>query len=82
MSTDTTPAAIGSSAELGSDQKPRHPSLKPFKCPACGSHYFGPIFENGKHVGRYCKGRPSGWDRSYYPCRKGHEERFALPNSI
>ena len=47
-----------------------------FKCPVCASVYFGPIFEDKKHVGRFCKGWPSGYDRSYMPCRGRHEERF------
>ena len=51
-----------------------------FKCPVCASVYFGPIFEDKKHVGRFCKGWPSGCDRSYTPCRGLHEERFERPN--
>lgn len=49
----------------------------PFKCPFCHSNYFGPIFEKEKHVGRSCKGWPSGDDRSYRGCRDKYEERFA-----
>lgn len=55
---------------------PIHPSFAPFKCPACGSRYFGPIFVGGEHVGRYCKGWPRGFDRSHVPCRGTHEEMF------
>lgn len=55
----------------------RHPSFAPFQCPECNSVYFGPIFEGRQHVGRYCKGWPSGHDRSYIPCKGGHTERFA-----
>ncbi len=47
-----------------------------FKCPVCSSPYFGPIFEKGQHVGRYCKGWPTGYDRSYHSCKGSHEERF------
>lgn len=54
--------------------------MSPFKCPTCRSPYFGAIFEGGLHVGRYCKGWPSGYDRSYTPCRGKHEERFERPN--
>jgi hypothetical protein len=59
-----------------------HPSFAPFKCPICASHYFGPIFEKGQHVGRYCKGWPSGVDRSYNSCRGKHEERFGESQKI
>lgn len=55
-----------------------HPSFEPFKCPVCGSSYFGPLWEGKEHVGRYCKGWPSGWDRSYDPCRGKHEELFTV----
>lgn len=47
-----------------------------FKCPHCASPYFGPEFEGGKHVGRYCKGHPTGYDRSYHPCKAKYVERF------
>lgn len=53
-----------------------HPSFVPFKCPVCGSEYFGPLFAHGVYVGRYCKGRPSEFDRSYTPCRGKYEEMF------
>lgn len=53
-----------------------------FKCPVCASPYFGPIFENGQHVGRYCKGWPSSHDRSYVPCSGRHEERFSSDREI
>lgn len=64
----------------GLTAKPVDPSLAPFKCPVCASRYFGPIYEGGKHVGRYCKGWPTGHDRSYIPCKGSHEERFEQPN--
>lgn len=54
----------------------KHPSMLPFKCPVCGSIYFWPIFNDSVHVGRYCKGHPSGHDRSYIPCRGEHREMF------
>ena len=72
-------------AKLANENKPvdverakslYHPSFVPFKCPVCGSEYFGPLFAHGVYVGRYCKGRPSGFDRSYTPCRGKHEEMF------
>ncbi len=47
-----------------------------FKCPICASPYFSAIFEKNQHVGRYCKGWPTGYDRSYHPCKGKHEERF------
>lgn len=53
-----------------------HPSFKPFKCPVCASHYFGPVWSGKEHVGRYCKGWPSGYDRSYIACPGSHEEIF------
>lgn len=34
-------------------------SFEPFKCPICGSPYFGWVFENWQCVGKYCKGWPS-----------------------
>jgi hypothetical protein len=81
---DAPTAAVGSPFErpVGRPEPERaHPSARPFKCPVCGSHYFGPIFEKQEHVGRYCKGWPSGHDRSYIPCRGRHEERFETPNA-
>ena len=47
-----------------------------FKCPVCRSCYFGSLWEDGKLVGRYCKGWPSSHDRSYIPCRGNHVEHF------
>jgi len=52
-------------------------SFSPFKCPVCSSPYFGPVWEKEQHVGRFCKGWPSGFDRSYIPCKGKHEERFS-----
>ena len=64
------------------DLKPNiHPSLRPFKCPLCRSPYFGPIFKDGVHVGRFCKGWPSGHDRSYIACKGKHEEKFDFGRS-
>lgn len=76
----TTPIEQGSAdVNVGRDV---HPSSVPFKCPVCGSSYFGPIWSGEVHVGRYCKGWPSGHDRSYNPCRGKHEEMFsAQPNA-
>lgn len=58
-----------------------HDSWTPFKCPHCGSIYFGPKYRDidGKwtHIGRYCKGLPSGFDRSYVPCPESYFELFA-----
>lgn len=53
-----------------------HPSWKPFKCPSCGSIYFGPLWKGSEYVGRYCKGRPSGYDRSYIDCHGNYKEMF------
>lgn len=64
---------------LNGEDQVEHPSFKPFKCPHCRSTYFSSIFEKGELVGRYCKGWPSQWDRSYDPCPGRHEERYELP---
>lgn len=77
----TAPAGVVLSNQLGDAEKPRHPSMEPFKCPVCGSSYFGPLWKDREHVGRYCKGWPSGWDRSYNPCKGKHEELFSPPNT-
>lgn len=61
---------------LAKHKENQHPSLKPFKCQVCGSSYFGAVFNEGKHVGRYCKGWSSGHDRSYIPCKGKHVELF------
>ena len=47
-----------------------------FKCQICASPYFGSLFEKGQIVGRYCKGWPTGYDRSYHPCKGKYEERY------
>lgn len=61
-------------------EQPRRPTVdekSTFKCPACNSPYFGPLFSGNEFAGRYCKGWPTGWDRSYYPCKGKHEEQFS-----
>lgn len=78
MTTDIAQGPVD--VTVGRAEKPDRPSFAPFKCPVCGSSYFGPIFAGGEHVGRYCKGWPSGLDRSYNPCRGKHEELFDFPN--
>jgi hypothetical protein len=60
-----------------SSERPLHQSFQPFKCPVCSSSYFGPIFAGKELVGRYCKGWPSGYDRSYIPCKGKHEEMYS-----
>ena len=80
MNTEAIPAQGPVDVTVGRAEKPDRPSFAPFKCPVCGSSYFGPIFAGGEHVGRYCKGWPSGLDRSYNPCRGKHEELFDFPN--
>ena len=72
MSDEATPGNVRLNDQLG-----LVPERADFKCPVCASHYFGPIFEKERHVGRYCKGWPSGFDRSYLPCRGEHVEMFA-----
>lgn len=79
MTTDIAQGPVD--VNVGLAEKLDHSSFAPFKCPVCGSRYFGPIFTGGEHVGRYCKGWPSGYDRSYNPCRGAHEEMFSTPNS-
>jgi len=81
MNTEAIPAQGPVDVTVGRAEKPDRPSFAPFKCPVCGSSYFGPIFAGGEHVGRYCKGWPSGLDRSYNPCRGKHEELFDFPNA-
>ncbi|GAB4059166.1 hypothetical protein [Uliginosibacterium sediminicola] len=71
----------GDLCAVGLAMEPRHPSMEPFKCPICGSCYFGPLWEGAEYVGRFCKGWPSGWDRSYDPCRGKYEELFGRPNA-
>ena len=52
-----------------------------FHCPTCNLGYFGPHWEQvaGKmtHVGRACKGTPSGYDRSYFRCKANYVDYFA-----
>lgn len=64
------------SLPIQGETQPTHPSAKPFKCPHCGSHYFGPTFRGKEIAGRYCKGWPSGYDRSYNPCPAKHVEWY------
>lgn len=70
--------------EIFEEPKPIKSVITPrtlFKCPICNSEYFGPIFKDSLHIGRYCKGWPSGHDRSYIPCRGSHEELFEEPKT-
>lgn len=55
---------------------PVHPSAKPFKCPHCGSHCFGPTWRGKELAGRYCKGWPSDEDRSYRQCPAKYVEWY------
>lgn len=55
---------------------PVHPSAKPFKCPHCGSHCFGPTWRGKEVAGRYCKGWPSDEDRSYKLCPAKYVEWY------
>ncbi len=51
-----------------------------FHCPTCNLGYFGPHWEQvdgkWKHVGRACKGTPSGYDRSYFACKAKYVDYF------
>ncbi len=51
-----------------------------FHCHTCGFGYFGPHWEQvdgkWKHVGRACKGTPTGYDRSLHPCKAKYVDYF------